>query len=274
MYFVAMVSGNVVGLATILGFYIYVAINLGRKVWSKKFLLSLLILLILGPVVYYFGELKGEVSPFMLTLGYISLIALYFLFKNELLPKINEKTILLYIILSWYILLVFFNPVSYSFLYIVFGALTLIISYYAFHEKEFGSKLKILSYVIYLVILFVIGYWNIYSNIFNFFNPVDVNQLVIFEYIIMGFVIMHLFVSFYTIILLFGHDTYEKEKKHLEIVKSKYSSEQMNAGNFIAIGFLLIAVLIFNFYLKLIDNLVFVNVIIVILPFLSKINKK
>ncbi len=258
-------------------FFLGVLLQAFLLIYGKKVnYLQILIAFVLSLIAFLPGKRETVYNLYLHILVVAGFFSFFFaaMFQKQILPRINEQTVLIFTVVLWYVFIVYlFLPVCIPLLLIpTFATL-----YISFSNAELGYKSRIFFYSWFLVIVvalavsqFSFGTISLFmGQKFDVINPIEM----FFTGMAFLYLVSYVFYVFYLIPFPGKRQSIseriEQWKEYLALLSSKYSTDQMNPINAVLILLSGFGILFLNHFLDLVSDYLIINAMIV----LSQIRK-
>ncbi len=246
----------------------------GKNVNMAHFLGMVLVLLL---VCIVFVKAGGNIGTFF----FMCIIIFTAVYKEKILPVINEQVLLSFTILFWFIFLVYDHkliddtiaclPLFSSMLLVTLGTLVM-----AFTKIRIGFRLRAIFYIWFMLTAFVIGasqFW--FGNLSIITNSEVSASADPFSAFTAGMVFLYIFTYFmYLLEVIPFPGKYQTIKEritqwqeHIALLSNKYSDYQMKTGHALLIIILQGGALILNYFLQLVPNYLLINISVLLVTY-------
>jgi len=244
-------------------------------------------LCLLFSVIFGFIPRKGEGIVNYDVVFHIFIWFIFFLisfaavFRKEILPEINKTVILSFTLIFWYIFLVYFysNTIYKNFLTLIVLIPTIATLISVFTNLKLSFFWRLFFYVWFLILLISLLLSQLSLETFSsFFKKDGIVSLTFIDALVTGMVFLYLCVnSLYVINVFFTYKDEEAPpgerlkawREHIRMLVDKYIDYQPHPILSLLIILLLGGIFAANYYNKFISDFLLINILILIVPFLS-----
>ncbi|MEM2918582.1 MAG: hypothetical protein QXY62_03690 [Candidatus Altiarchaeota archaeon] len=199
-------------------------------------------------------------------------------FKKELLPRISEQTILFFTLIFWYAFFTFYSKISFKDVVIVLALIptivAIVISFINWELKFFWKLLLYIWFLIIILFLFLAQFS--FGSISFFYKQKGFEALSYFDTLVSGMVFFILTTNFFYLIQVIPYgqgssfkENLERSREHVKLLVEKFSDYQLNPFHSLLIISFFGGFLAINFYLKLIEDFLLINILIVVPQLIS-----
>jgi len=222
----------------------------------------------------YGGIFHYYIFTYLLSFAFIFSLT----FREEILPEISEKNILSMTIIFWFLLLIhglprILIPISFPVFIVLLmptaGSLLL-----AFTKNKLGFYPKVFFYAWFLLAMVFTTCSYFSTGDVSFFTDTTASRTVnLLDVFLAGMVFMYLISITAPLMGLIAEKHHEEWMENARILARKYSNEQLKTATSIRIIVFQGGILALNYYLHLLPDSLLINIWIIFLPQLTKLNE-
>ncbi|MEY2702014.1 MAG: hypothetical protein RLY43_647 [Bacteroidota bacterium] len=231
-------------------------------------LLLIIFLSIVGGLIM-FGE-GGSFNRSLLAGSFVFVCLMAAIFKDMILPKVNEAVILLHsIILLWFVFFLKENPyyvyfISISIIYF------LVVGFISFLKVDISKSLQFLIGLSFVVVSIILTFLFFdMSQVFSYVYLGNQNQLNITTSIIYGFISFNLIANIFYVVILLGKKRYSGHEE-INSIRNVYLNNVEVSNERLLLIILLGILLFLNSVFSFFDEKIFLSLILIIGLFISK----